>query len=352
VSDEDISAQVDRLRDTFAELKETSRPAQPTDHVTIDVTGTRGGERVDAVSTEDFLYELGSGSFLPELDEALRGAKVGDILDFEALGDDEGGAVSFRVLVKDLKEKVLPEPTDAWASEASEFETLDELRADLRQRMELVRRVQGRMALREATLGALVELVAEEAPESLVNAEMERQVHELGHRLEAQGANLGQYLAATGQDQEAFVSDLRERAVRSVKADLALRALADNEALDVSDSDIAAELAGMADRYNASPADLARQLEDADQMTSLHSDLRKGKALDWLLERVEVVDEEGRPVDRSRLDDPPAEESEEGSDRAGARDSGDSAAEASERETIEESEPAAEEPDQTVEVPS
>ena len=346
VSDGDVSAQMDRLRDTFAELKETSRPAQATDHVTIDITGTRNDERVDAVSTEDFLYEVGSGSFLPELDDVLRGAKVGDILTFEALGDGEEGAVSFRVLVKDLKAKVLPELTDEWASEASEFETVDELRADLRQRLELVRRVQGRLALREATLGALVELVAEDAPEPLVNAEMERQVHELGHRLEAQGANLGQYLAATGQDQEVFVADLRERAVRSVKADLALRALAEAEAMEVADSDIEAELASMADRYSASPADLAHQLEEADQMDSLRSDLRKGKALNWLLEHVEVVDEEGRPVDRSLLDELPVEALAGGAGTGdGGEAGGDPPSEASGRETIDET-------DQTAEVPS
>lgn len=346
VSDEDVAAQVDRLRDTFAELKETSRPAQATDHATVDITGTRNGERIDAVSTEDFLYEVGSGSFLPELDDVLRGAKVGDILTFEALGDGEEGAVSFRVLVKDLKEKVLPELTDEWASEASEFETVDQLRADLRQRLEVVRRVQGRLALREATLAALVELVAEEAPEPLVNSEMERQVHELSHRLDAQGANLGQYLAATGQDQDAFVADLRERAVRSVKADLALRALADAEDVEVSDSDIQAELASMAERYNASPAELAHQLEDAEQMESLRSDLRKGKALNWLLEHVEVVDEEGRPVDRSLLDEAPLEGTEEGGEDASE---GDSPAQASGRETIEETD---QETDQTAEVPS
>jgi len=346
VSEEDISAQIDRLRDTFAELKETSRPAQATDHATIDITGTRNGERIDAVSTEDFLYEVGSGSFLPELDEVLRGAKVGDILTFEALGDSEEGAISFRVLVKDLKEKVLPELTDEWASEASEFETVEELRADLRQRLEVVRRVQGRMALRESTLGALVELVAEDAPEPLVSSEMERQVHELGHRLEAQGANLGQYLAATGQDQEVFVAELRERAVRSVKADLALRALAEAEEMEVTDSDIEAELASMAERYNAPPAELARQLDDADQMDSLRSDLRKGKALNWLLEHVEVVDEEGRPVDRSLLDELPEEITGEG---GGDGSEGDSPASASGRESIEETDA---ETDQTAEVPS
>jgi len=307
VTEEDVEGQVSRLRDTFAELKETTRPAQTSDHVTIDISGTRGGEKVEEASTEDFLYEVGSGSFLPEMDDQLRGAKVGDILTFDGPAEEGSEPLSFRVLVKDIKEKVLPDLNDHWASEASEFATLDELRADLRKRLEVVRQVQGRMALREAALAALVELVAEDAPEPLVNAEMERQLHELGHRLESQGANIGQYLAATGQDQETFVAELRERAQRSVKADLGLRALADAESVEVGDSDIQEELAGMAERYNASAADLAHQLEDADQMASLRSDLRKGKALNWLIDHVEAVDEEGRPVDLSLLAEPPAD---------------------------------------------
>src|SRR4051794_5977235 len=161
VSDEDIDFQVDRLRGQFGELREVSRPATDTDNLTIDINGTVHGEPVEGLSAIDFLYEVGSGTVIPELDEQLRGARAGDILKFNAAvpgRDDADGEVTFQVLVKDVKEKVLPEATDEWASEASEFDTLDELRADLRRRMETVRRVEAQLRMRDQVVTALVEL--------------------------------------------------------------------------------------------------------------------------------------------------------------------------------------------------
>src|SRR5579884_2561465 len=107
VSDEDVDAQVDRLRETMAELREVARPAQDKDNVTIDVSGYRHGERFDDLSADDFMYEVGSGLIVPELDDNLRGARIGDILKFNAEAG-EHGEISFQVLVKEVKEKVLP----------------------------------------------------------------------------------------------------------------------------------------------------------------------------------------------------------------------------------------------------
>src|SRR5579884_1374360 len=107
VSDEDVDAQVDRLRETMAELREVARPAQDKDNVTIDVSGYRHGERFDDLSADDFMYEVGSGLIVPELDDSLRGARIGDILKFNAEAG-EHGEISFQVLVKEVKEKVLP----------------------------------------------------------------------------------------------------------------------------------------------------------------------------------------------------------------------------------------------------
>lgn len=318
VTDSDIDAQVDRLRDTFAELRAVERPAQDGDHVTIDISGTRAGQRQEDLSTEDFLYEVGSGTVVPQLDEQLRGAKVGDILTFDAPAG-EGDLASFRVLVKDVKEKVLPEISDDWASEASEFDTVDELRADLRTRLEAVRRVQGQMSLREGALQALVGLVSDDAPEPLVNAEMERRLHDLGHRLEAQGANFAQYLAALGKGQDEFVEELRSTAVDSTKADLALRALADAEGLEVDDDEIQEEIERLAARYGGTPAELTRQLEESDGLADLRIDLRKGKAIQWLVEHVDLVDEEGRAVDRALLEGQPADREDEAGDEPEAR---------------------------------
>ena len=129
VTDDEVSRQLDRLREQFGELREVARAARDADHVTIDLRGYRHSEQIEGLTADDFLYEVGSGAVVPGLDEQVRGAKPGDILKFNATpsGQEE---VSFQVLVKDVKEKVLPEVTDEWASEASEFDTVEALKDD------------------------------------------------------------------------------------------------------------------------------------------------------------------------------------------------------------------------------
>jgi trigger factor len=252
------------------------------------------------MSTDDLSYELGSGTVLPELDTELQGARAGDIFKFNAELPD--GPVTFQVLVKEVKQKVLPDVTDEWASEASEFDTVEELRNDLVERIGGVKRLQAAMALRNQVVEAVVELVTEDAPEPLVDAELERRAHDLAHRLEAQSATIAQYLEAIGQTEEQLVVELRQGATSAVKADLALRAVADAEQIEVSDDELAEELARMAERLGQKPAQVLRQLERAEQMPAVRSDIRKGKALEWLTEHVEIVDPEGHPIDRALLE--------------------------------------------------
>jgi trigger factor len=307
VSDAEIDAQVDRMRDTEAELVDVDRPAIDGDHVTIDLHGTaEGGDEVAAF--DDLLYEVGSGRVAPELDEQLRGAKVGDVLSFEAVpagaaapGQDPT-QVSFRVLVKDVKEKKLPAVTDEWAAEASEFSTVAELRDDLRQRMRRMKLVQAQLALRQAAMESLAELVDPgEVPEVLVDEELRQRMHDLGHRLEEQGVSIGQLLQATGQSEDDMVDQLRQEARQAVTGDLALRALADAESLEVTDEELEAELDRMAARLELTPAVVRERLTRAGRMAAVRSEQRKAKALAWLLDNVEVVDEEGAPISRDDL---------------------------------------------------
>jgi trigger factor len=309
---DDVDRQIDRLREQHAELNAVSRPARDGDHVSIDLNGTRHGEPVEGLSASDYLYELGSGSVVPELDTQLQGARAGDILKFNAVvpalqSDTDSGEVTLQVLVKEVKEKVLPEPTDEWAAEASEFETIAELRDDLRERISSVKRLQTQLALRDEVIGALVELVEEEPPEPLVQGELERRVRDLAHRLAHQGADIATYLQATGRSEEELLAELRDGALRAVKADLALRAVADAETLEATDDEIDAEVARLAQRMDEKPAKVRRELERAEQMPAVTSDVRKGKALEWLVEHVEVVDEDGNTIDRSELTLPSAD---------------------------------------------
>ncbi|SRR5581483_7003083 len=304
VTDEEVDRQVDRLRDQFAELQTVSRPARDGDHVLIDLKGYRHSEQIEGLTADDFLYELGSGSVVPELDEELRGKQVGDILKFTAPVPGQEDEVGFQVLVKEVKEKLLPDVTDEWASDASEFETVDALRDDIRTRVGAVKKMQAQLSVRSQAVDALVELVSEDIPEPLINEEMQRRLHELSHRLAAQGADLAQYLQATGQDAEEFQAGLHEAAISAVKADLALRAVADAEELDATDEEVDAEIERIAQATGQKPAAVRKQLDRNDQLPAVRSDIRKGKALTWLTEHVEIADEEGKIIDRAELMNP------------------------------------------------
>jgi len=302
VTDEEVETQVDRLRRSFGELDAVDRPARDGDHVTIDIRGSRDGEEIGGLTAEDYVYEVGTAAIVAELDGELNGGKVGDIREFTAsVGDDSDGDVTFRVLVKDVKELVLPEVTDEWAQEASEFDTAQELRDDLRERITGLKKMQANMAIRDQTLEALNELVAEDPPAALVDGEVERRLHDLAHRLAHQGVNIGQYLEATGQSQEQLVESLRGASVAAVKSDLALRAVAASEHLEVTEADIDEEIARAAEEAERDPFEIRTQLERNDQMAAVRSDLKKAKALKWLVENVEVVDEDGNPIDRAEL---------------------------------------------------
>jgi trigger factor len=303
VPDEEVTAQLDRMRATSGELVEVSRPARDGDQATIDIHGSRGvagGDDSD-LDAEDFLYEVGSGTVVPELDDQLRGAKTGDILAFDATIAELDQTVSFRVLVKDVKELVLPEVTDEWAAEASEFETADALIADLGEQLRKRHIVQAQMALQQKTADALVELVTEEIPEQLVLEELRERIHDLNHRLDSQGMSLGQFLGATGRDEEEFVAELRGGALQSVKLDLALRALVDEESVELTDEELDDELATMGERLEMDADEVRAQLERAGRLAAVRSDRRKAKAMRWLVDNVELVDEEGKPVSRDDL---------------------------------------------------
>jgi trigger factor len=298
VTEEEVQGQLDRLRENDAELTVVDRPAIDGDFVTIDLHGN-DATGAEVVGVDDYLYEVGSGSVVPELDAELHGAKAGAILAFDASNPNEPEEnVAFRVLVKEVKVKKLPDVTDEWAAESSEFATVAELRADIETRIGRVKLMQSQMALRQKSIEALADLVTDDVvPEVLVDAEVNERLHDLQHRLEAQKVGLAEYFQATGTTPD----ELRVDAQGAVKADLALRALVEAEELTLSDEELLAEVVTMAERMGTTPTELRRQLDTAGRTGAVRSELRKGKALEWLLDHVELVDEEGNPMSRDDL---------------------------------------------------
>ncbi len=302
-TDDEVEGQVDRLREQFGELQTVNRPAGDGDNVLIDRKVYRHDQTL--VSACDELFEIGRETAGPELDVNLRGAKAGDILRFNSvLADDpESGDATFQVLVKEVKEKVLPAADDEWAADASEFETMAELRANVRDQMMAVRKLQGALTARDRLMEALGELVTEEVPSALVMAEMERRVRLLANRLAERQIDLPDYLAARGLDQDALLDELRGEAAEAVKVDLALGQVALREHLEVTDADVEEELARLAERTGRKPAAVRRKLESKDSMVAVRSGIRKSKAVEWLLVHCELVDEEGKIIQREAIFD-------------------------------------------------
>jgi trigger factor len=298
----DVQAQVDRLKGNFAELAVVDREARAGDSVVVDMNATRDGKPVAGLSYTDYSVELGAGNDLPELDEHIPGAKAGDTVRFDA--DLGGSAAQVEVLVKQVQEKVLPEETDEWASEASEFSTVAELRHDLETRLSGIKRAQAALSLRNAVLEGLVALVDEEPPTVLVDDETRRMAEDLGNRLDAQGVPLQRYLDAIGKPLDEVVAQLREQAVPAVKADLAMRAVADAVGIEPSESEMEDFMTRMATQAGVSPAVFISQVERTGRRLAVRSDLRKSKAFDWVVEHAEITDEEGNPVDRALLTRP------------------------------------------------
>ncbi|HYZ98646.1 MAG TPA: trigger factor [Acidimicrobiales bacterium] len=312
LTDEEVDAQIDRMRRVQSTFADVDRPAQNDDDVVIDITGTLDGEAQDGLTADDYSYTVGSGAITGEVDEQLRGAKVGDILEFGATHPDpeEERQLRFRVLVKQVRQRVLPDADDEWAAENSEFETIDELRSSIRERSQAVRRAQAQAQVRQRTGEALARLVEEEPPEPLVAHEMQHRAQDLALRLQAQGVDPEQWLAASGTSSEQLSAELKEAATTAVKVDLALRAVADAEGLEGSDDEVDEEVARIAEQVGEKVERVRREFGRGGRLAEVRSDVRKRKALDWLLERVEIVDEDGQPIDRADIEVGPLTEDE------------------------------------------
>lgn len=306
-TDEDVKQQLDALRHQHATLEAVERPAGDGDQVTIDIDGRLDDEPVEGLTTNDYLYEVGAGAVVPEIDENLRGASAGDVLEFEAAHPEEDGTLAFRIVVSKVQARVLPELNDDFAAQASEFDTFVELEVDIRERITGLRRSQAGMMARERSAQAVADLVDMDIPPALVEVEIDKRINDMAIRMRSQGFDLSTYLEATGSDLESVRDELREGAEVSARVDLGLRAVAEAEGLEADGEPLEKYLMLLAAQAGGEVEDLRTALTDSGRMLEIRADLRKQAALDWVFDRVEIVDEEGNPVDRSLLESPEPE---------------------------------------------
>ena len=307
-SDEDIDSEIDRLRTEHAEFQTVERPAQDGDQVSIDIVGSHGGEELPGLSASDYDYEVGTGAVVAEIDENLRGAVAGDEVTFEAAhpDPDEEEPLNFVINVLDVKEAVLPELDDSWVAEATEFETPDELRADISERLGSMKMSMSRRTADLKIAEALAALVTQEVPEVMVTDEVNGRLQELFGNLQQSGVDPNDYFAQTGQTIDQLRSELAGTAENAVKVDLALRAIAALEGLNPDDDQLAETIDEMAERVGTDGSAQMERLKEMGQLSLLRADLAKSKALEWLLDNVELVDESGAAVDLRAAESPEA----------------------------------------------
>jgi trigger factor len=308
VSEDEVDEWVDRLRQRFAELEPVQRPIQEGDVVTANITAAQGGEQIDGATREDHLYSVGSGEFGPALDAQLPGKKPGDILEFddtlpERFGEELTAKPSmFRVLVKDVKAVKLPEADDGFAKTASEFDTIDELRADLRVRLGEIKEGEANGVIRDRVLQTMVDEVEVDLPDSLVEEETAHRVQQAEENAKRYGVTIDQMLEVQGWDRERLTQDSRDHALRAIKADLVLEGVARTAKLEVTAEEIGAEIGALARAYKRDPKELARQLDRSGQIVTLAGDIIRTKALDLLVERADIQSGNHQPMDREATD--------------------------------------------------
>ncbi|MFB3738620.1 MAG: trigger factor [Candidatus Velamenicoccus archaeovorus] len=313
VTDADVDEMVDRLRERFAELEPVAHPVRSGDYVVIDLRATVHGQEVPEATRPDYLYEVGTGEFTGKLDEELEGKRAGEILKFNATLDERSGEragqeVSFQVLVKEVKAKKLPAADDDFAKTASEFDTLDELRQGLREQIAATKERAAQAEIRDRVLQALVDKVDVDLPDTLVDDETEHRVQHARERAERAGMTLEQLLEAQGFDELRFRSDARAHAVRAIRADLALEAVARAEDLEVTAEDLGREIASLAAALGRDPKEVASTLERTGQVVTLAGDIIRSKALDLLVEHAEVEGHDAGAAEAEQPSEPPEHE--------------------------------------------
>ena len=310
VTDAEIDEQVDGLRARFGTLTGVDRAVADGDFLSIDLSATVGGEAVPDLTAKGLSYQVGGGSLLEGLDDAVVGLSAGETRDFTTTlvgGDHAGEDAVVTVEVKSVKERELPELDDDFAQTASEFDTLEELRTDVRSRVENMKKVQQGVQARDRVLEKLLDSVDLPLPEGVIKAEIDARNHSLAHQLESAGMSKADFLAAEGQSEEEFDAELLKSTRDAMTAQFVLEKIVEKEQLSVNEQELTEHLVRTAARYGMSPDQFVQQVVQAGQVPMLVSEVVRGKALALVLEKADVTDESGRAVDLDALrEDAPA----------------------------------------------
>ncbi len=300
VSDEDVDAELQSLRARFGTLTGVDRPVAVGDFVSIDLSASIDGEEVEGAAAEGLSHEVGSGRLIEGLDDALVGLSVDESKEFTAklaAGEHAGQDAQVTVTVRSVKERELPEPDDEFAQLASEFDTIEELRSNLREQVGRVKRAQQAEQIRDAAIDTLLEQVEVPLPDAIVQAQVDSALHGALHSLDHDDARLGQALAEQGKSREEFETETRTAAETEVKKQLLLDALADELQVQVGQDDLTERLVATSRQYGVEPQQLLAYLQENNQLPAMFADVRRGLAVAEVVQAATVTDTAGNTVD-------------------------------------------------------
>ena len=315
VTDEEIGAQVDEMRGRFATLTPVERAAVDGDYLTLDLAATVEGKDVPGGTATDLSYQIGAGDLLDGIDEAVTGAAAGDARTFTTTliaGEYAGQVSDVAVTVRAVNERQLPAADDTWA-ETTGFGTLEELQADVRGRLDRVKKLEQGVEARDKVLEALLAAVEVPLPESVVEAEIAWRRESTTRQLQQTGRTLEQYLEAEGKGEEEFADEIRASVTVAVKSQFVLDAVAEAEQLGVTEPELADQVVRRAQRAGVAPDEYAQTIVQSGQLQTLVAEIRRGKALATVMESASIKDVSGQDVDLEALREdpvPPADDTE------------------------------------------
>lgn len=297
VTTEDVDAEIEKMRERYAKLVVVDGPAENGDIVGIDYVGTVDGEAFEGGTAQNYMLELGSNTFIPGFEDQLIGAAKDQTVEVKVQFPTEyhaeelaGKDAIFTVTVNEIKRKEYSPLDDEFAKDVSEFETLQELRSDVENKLREANKQREENELREAAIKKAAENTEVELPESMVVNRTNRMINEMAFRIEQQGIPFDYYLQITNTDINSLQENYRQSAEESVKADLVLEAIVKAEGIKAEAEDIDKEIAKMAEIYNQEADKLRETLEKQDQISTLEFGIMMEKAVDLIIKEAKITD--------------------------------------------------------------
>jgi len=328
LDESEVDEQLNELRARFGTLTGVQRPAENGDFVSIDLSAEVDGEDVADATTSGLSYEVGSGQLVDGIDDAIIGANEGETKHFTTklvAGEYAGKDADVSVTVQSVKVRELPEADDEFAQMASEFDTIDELKSDLRERLGRVKKMQQGVQARDKVLEVLLGSTEVPMPEAVLDGEIENRKHDAVHQFEHDEDAFAKALEAEGKTVEQFDAEVREESEKAVRTQLLLDTIADAEKVDVNDGELTERIVYQAQRFGVSPDEYVQRAQQSGQLGAIYADVRRGKALASVVRGATVTDASGAAIDLDELFGPqqqaqPAAEEAQVTENAGTSD--------------------------------